>query len=552
MTADLSMRVEDATRLVASLSRHLGIERAAAELRIGPADLRLLAAGDVSRTGLGPTLQARVEGWVRANSSALFSAAGRPVPPFDHLAEFWQNFYEGPREPTQAPELVRPLETIDFLGFKLNFPFGVPACALTPHSSFVSYFARRGFDLLTYKTVRDRPWHAHPFPQWAFALDAPVPLRRDEFDQPIQATLDPGADRRSLVNSFGVPSLKPNEWQADVAATKAALGRGQVLVVSVMGTPEEAQDDKDLAEQFADAAAWAVEAGADIIEANLSCPNTGDGGLICATPDASAAVLAAVAARLAPSGTPLLAKISYLAPSALRAFVESVGGYIQGIVGINTVSVPVHGAPGDDFFDGRPRAGLSGPSLLHLGLETTKRLVELRAELFASTDWVIVGVGGVSTPEDFDQYIEAGADAVQSCSGSWLNPNLAFEIQERQKGVRRIERHGLAPSLPAPIDVAMAMVLLEALDREGESAVADIALAARQGPTATRTLIDVLVDGHLAEINGSRVRITSTGKGAAAAFRRTGTIPKRTDGDGDAKLAAAEAALDRALGSIRT
>jgi len=42
----------------------------------------------------------------------------------------------------------------------------------------------------------------------------------------------------------------------------------------------------------------------------------------------------------------------------------------------------------------------------------------------------IKGVGGVITPEDYKEYINAGADVVMSATGSMWNPYLAKEIKE--------------------------------------------------------------------------------------------------------------------------
>lgn len=42
----------------------------------------------------------------------------------------------------------------------------------------------------------------------------------------------------------------------------------------------------------------------------------------------------------------------------------------------------------------------------------------------------IVGVGGVMTPNDYLEYRKAGADLVQSATGSMWNPYLAYEISK--------------------------------------------------------------------------------------------------------------------------
>jgi len=58
-----------------------------------------------------------------------------------------------------------------------------------------------------------------------------------------------------------------------------------------------------------------------------------------------------------------------------------------------------------------------------------ERLTKLREELRFT--FTIIGVGGVATPEDFFEYLRAGADIVMSATGVMWNPYLAQEIKEK-------------------------------------------------------------------------------------------------------------------------
>ena len=53
----------------------------------------------------------------------------------------------------------------------------------------------------------------------------------------------------------------------------SAIGTGQILIVSVVGTPEPGRDAEALIEDYARCAAWAAESGADAIEVHLAVPN---------------------------------------------------------------------------------------------------------------------------------------------------------------------------------------------------------------------------------------------------------------------------------------
>ena len=442
---------------------------------VGQADpLTPISQGDLARlkearelTPQDAVLAKRVADWVEANQAALFVSYPGPLPPFDHLRDFWSNFYEGPRNGIPALPLAFKVKPTRFLDFRLNFPFGVPACALTPQSRYIRYFSALGFDLITYKTVRDRPWNPHPFPQWAFVPGADAPITEaqlnsnDQIAAPVLATLDPAAvadvGKISLTNSFGVPSLPMDEWKRDVAVSKQVLSTGQILIVSVMGSGDDpetkALGDDELVRQFATTAWNAHDAGADIVEVNLSCPNTG-GEVICRHPELSARVVKAVHESLKDTNTPILIKISYLNNELLTSLIQKCREFIRGVVAINTVSAPTRAEDDTAFFQSRPGgtdiAGLSGTAIRELGLTTVRRLADLRDKQGAKpSDWVIVGVGGVTTPDDFKAYLDAGADAVQSCSGAWANPLLAVQTREQfgrptSKGVIRAVLDGAA------------------------------------------------------------------------------------------------------------
>jgi dihydroorotate dehydrogenase len=435
----LKSTIEGLTEAVRAAVRVGGVETVAKDLRISTENLELLRRGDWAPLIQDTSLVPRLLAWWDTSYAKLFREEDFRDLPFDPRRDFWTNFYEGPpdedeRFPPWIRQPSRPMRLNDFV---LNFPFGVPACALTPNASYIEYFSMRGFDLLTYKTVRDRPWNPHPYPQWAFAnVNGTRSLTEKTTDKPVVASLtlpNEPMDGLSLVNSFGVPSLPVTEWQEDVERSRGVLRSGQVLIVSVMGSPEEAKSTKELSAQFVTAAAKARDAGADILELNFSCPNSNGGNsLICQLPEVAQAIVSAVAAELKGSGTPLFIKISYLPSPALRGLMSSCAGDIQGVVAINTVLVPVTDGQGNDFFPGRPKAGLSGPAIKKMGLHTVKQLASYREDPKLRYEYSIVGVGGIMRPDDFDEYLDAGADAAQSCSGAWLNPLLAADIRSRE------------------------------------------------------------------------------------------------------------------------
>ena len=69
-----------------------------------------------------------------------------------------------------------------------------------------------------------------------------------------------------------MPSSSPSVWRRDVERTRERLSPNQVLSVSVVGSHQAGWSLKDLADDYA-TYKWAVESGANVVEANFSCPN---------------------------------------------------------------------------------------------------------------------------------------------------------------------------------------------------------------------------------------------------------------------------------------
>ena len=128
----------------------------------------------------------------------------------------------------------------------------------------------------------------------------------------------------------------------------------------------------------------------------------------------------------------MIIKIAYNKDyDALKNFVKEVGLVVQGISVINTISAEIvdendrQALPGE----GRLRSGVCGHAIKWAGLDMVKKLKKLREEL--GYKYIIVGVGGVTTADDFFEYQKAGADIVMSATGAMWNPYLAKEIKER-------------------------------------------------------------------------------------------------------------------------
>ena len=162
---------------------------------------------------------------------------------YDIAVSYRDNFDQGPRLES-PPELPYPAP-VEFLGQRVNSRIGI-AAGLLPNFKWISGYAARGWDLLTYKTVRSVQRECYPVPNWVL-VDA------DAGEGPVYAT-DNLPDDPSAISSavcFGMPSMDPSFWREDIARAKESLAEGQKLIVSVVASPEadwsaDAQADADI------------------------------------------------------------------------------------------------------------------------------------------------------------------------------------------------------------------------------------------------------------------------------------------------------------------
>jgi len=352
-----------------------------------------------------------------------------PSPTYDIKRSYDENYVEGPfLEALPPPRIIQ--KTTRFLGFEVNSRLGVPAGPLL-NARWIKAYAALGFDLLVYKTVRTRPVPSHPNPNCMFlALDGP--LQEEDFGRQLRASLNPPSrpSRISITNSFGMPSRAPEVWQEDLEAAKQGLAPGQLLIVSVVGTPGEAA----LREDYVHGAKLAVEAGAPVIEINLSCPNvTSREGSIFSDPAASSEISAAV--KRAIGAVPLIIKLGYIPdPDLLSAVISANAPHVEAVSSINTLSFEVVNAAGEAALPGkgRLRAGVCGAAIRECAMAQNRRIVGLKQQ--QGYDFEVVGVGGVMTTEHVRGYFEIGVDAVMSATGAMWDPSLAYRFWKEGSG----------------------------------------------------------------------------------------------------------------------
>ncbi len=283
-----------------------------------------------------------------------------------------------PARPRRLP--AGPTPTL--FGRQLESPIGIPAGPL-PNARWIQAYARLGYGLLTYKTVRTVARAAFAQPNLVFCrLGEPSVAEAKAPRNP-----DPAAVTWAV--SLGLPSAPPEQWRADVRRARARLSEAQLLIVSVAGTPAPGGDAEQLAEDYARCAQWAAEAGADVIEIHLSCPNTtGEHPqMIFENKELSARIVRRVRRSL--GGHPTIAKLGAAqSPRALHELATRLAPWVDGFILVNGLQRRVVKPSGAPAFPGAGRelAGVSGSATYeHCRIQVEELLVRADSALTGRT-----------------------------------------------------------------------------------------------------------------------------------------------------------------------
>lgn len=350
---------------------------------------------------------------------------------FDPKLTFFENYKNGPFNAFADGEVYEKSgePRYEFFGHMLYLPFGISSGPLA-NSKFVKSAFEKGFDLNIAKSVRSRFFEGHGKPN-LFPYDGSQELTiqraqegitvSEEYTEPLAAT-----------NSFGIPSAAPEDWQPDMKKALKHAGKGQTLINAVQGTPKEGGSFEDYKDDYVKTTQMVADTGADIIEINFSCPNEGKADLLCFDIDAVIDITSAIREEVGSKPKLLLKTAYYKNEDDIEKLIKGLAEIANGYDLINTFGGRVLDKDGNSAFgEDRPIAGISGAPIKWAGLDMVRKFNSWRKRL--GLDFKIIGIGGVTKPEDYREYREAGADAVMSAVGAMWNPYLAQEIWEKYK-----------------------------------------------------------------------------------------------------------------------
>lgn len=245
------------------------------------------------------------------------------------------------------------------------------------------------------------------------------------------------------LNAIGLRN-KGAEFYMNALPEMAAIAHQaqKPLAVSVAGFNVEEYEELSLIAQAGKA---------DIIELNFGCPNVwGNDNTQKPIPTYRPEIISRVLDRLHKVirvDLPLLVKLSPITDVVLLQEVAGVLNShadeyktIHGVTTMNTL-------PNSFAYNDKGRAaitvelaGMSGPAVKPIGLG---QVFQLRKKL--SQSLVIIGVGGISTGADVDEYIRAGAAAVQVVTAVYSDFHPLGRILDEYTDIliaRRSENHG--------------------------------------------------------------------------------------------------------------
>jgi dihydroorotate dehydrogenase (NAD+) catalytic subunit len=184
------------------------------------------------------------------------------------------------------------------------------------------------------------------------------------------------------------------------------------------------------------------------IEVNVSCPNVLAGGTVFGSDAQTVATVTASVRRV--TTLPIIVKLSPYSGDVRQTALAAASCGADAVSLINTIT-----GMGIDISKRRPTlanvtGGLSGPAIKPIAL---RMVYEVAQELRLSYPRVpVIGIGGISNPNDALEFIMAGASAIQIGTVNFTNPHAGIEIV---KGIEEFLQRERVKSITELVGVAL-------------------------------------------------------------------------------------------------
>jgi dihydroorotate dehydrogenase len=307
------------------------------------------------------------------------------------------------------------------LAHHVNSPLGVAAGPLL-NARWVEAYARLGWDVLTYGSVRSRPQPALSLPNIR-----PVENRGQVAIAPRRPQLN---GDMTIAVSLGLPSAEPHVWCRDVQRARERLGQGQLLIVSIVGTVDPGESVDTFIADYAQCAAWAADAGAHAVEVNLAVPDPfGEPGqMLYEHLPLAARILYRVRTTVS---VPVLAKFGlFRTPRVLHETATKLASWTNGFVLGDGIPRRVLDDEGKAAFEGTGRewANVVGAATFPVCSRQVEEMLAWRKA--GAWPHAILAVGGISTVERARHLLREGADATLVATAALYDPLLAARFRQ--------------------------------------------------------------------------------------------------------------------------
>ncbi|MGD9873866.1 MAG: NAD-dependent dihydropyrimidine dehydrogenase subunit PreA [Kiritimatiellia bacterium] len=279
--------------------------------------------------------------------------------------------------------------SVDFCGFKLINPFMLSSSPVSNSAEMVERAFEAGWGGVAYKTiVSDRIPIIHPSPRMHGYYQGGKQLVGV---QNVEQT----SDRGLKANLLDIMYLKKH-WP------------DRLVMASIMGFSNQ---------EWADLSKACADAGADMLEVNVSCPHMTVEGSGAKVGQVQALVQKFTETCRNSCSIPIVAKMTpNITDITIPALYAKKGG-ADGIAAINSVAGlsgigPDDRVPSPNVFGKGAACGFTGPAIKPIGLRCISELAKC-----PDLNLPLSGIGGVETWVDALEYLLVGATTIQVTTG---------------------------------------------------------------------------------------------------------------------------------------
>jgi dihydroorotate dehydrogenase len=237
--------------------------------------------------------------------------------------------------------------------------------------------------------------------------------------------------------------MEPDVWRKDMRRAKERLGPEQILVASVVGTPDPGGNPDSLIADYTRCAVWAAEAGADVIEVHLAAPSPfGEPGqMIYESIPLSAQILYRIRTTLS---LPIVAKLGvFRTPRLLHETATKLAPWASGFALVPSIPRRVLDESGNAAFEGRELVDVVGASTYAVCARQIGEMIAWRKA--GAWDHAILAIGGITTIERALDLLNEGASVALVDTAAIFDPLFAVRFRNTMGTVSR-----------APVKVAAA------------------------------------------------------------------------------------------------